>query len=96
MDDHPPAKRLGAQWSLPGQREKHGIAWHGTTACYSAGATGSVWHHMDNGYTNLYSSQESISAVKTLRGWTDLIRNTISSVFLFNYYTNEANRLKSA
>lgn len=64
MDDHPQAQRLGAQGSLPGQREQHGIAWHGTTAWCSAGATGSVWHHMDNGYTDLYSGQDRINSVK--------------------------------
>lgn len=64
MDDHPQAGRLGALGSLPGQGEQHGIAWHGTTACYSAGATGSVWHHMGNGYADLNSSQDSINSFK--------------------------------
>lgn len=64
MDDRPQAKRLGAQESLPGQREQPAIAWHGITACYSAGATGSVWHRTDNGYTDFYSSQDSTNSVK--------------------------------
>lgn len=47
MDDHPQAQTR-SQGSLPGQREQIGIAWHRTTTCYAAEATGSVWHHMDN------------------------------------------------
>jgi len=30
----------------------------------SAGVTGSTWHHLDNGHTDLYYSQDSNSAVK--------------------------------
>lgn len=63
-DAHLEAKRLEAQGRLPGHGEQHGIVWHGTTACCSVGATGSIWHHMGNGYTYLYSSQDCANSVK--------------------------------
>lgn len=72
-------KGPGAWGSLPGQRQHHGIAWHDTTACYSARATGSIWHQMDNGCTDIYSSQDGINTVKMLtpsgvgRIWTGIV-----------------------
>lgn len=65
MGGHPQAKIRGTQGSLAGQMEQHGVAWHRTTTCYPSGATGGIWHHPDNGCTDLYSSQDGISAVKT-------------------------------
>lgn len=67
MVAHPPYTQirdleLGGIHQVRG--EQHGKFGMAATACYSAGATGSVWHHMGSGYTNLCCSQDSTNPVK--------------------------------